>query len=269
MTDKEPTPTPPGNSNAGSGVTTAPPVTTPLETAFYMMDKLIEAAQANPAMREKFKAVFNTPSGGSMAPENGPGDGLGDARGEGIEEGEMDVPPGPYTGGDLEYIEELEQRQAQLVAENEAMRQTLSTINTQRTGQNPPQHPKVATDTDAPNAVPDELQEDPQQEKHLRPAAFLPWQERRERSCARMQGCGVSMEGLKSTERQPRTRRPTSKLLEAQAVQAEAAGALGTEFWERLRPQVVESSSEFAACMYATWMHASSPLPQPHCAYYT
>ncbi|KAJ9527143.1 hypothetical protein QJQ45_025372, partial [Haematococcus lacustris] len=127
MTDKEP----PGNSNAGSGVTTAPPVTTPLETAFDMMDKLIEAAQANPAMREKFKAVFNTPSGGSMAPEDGPGGGLGDALGEGIEEGEMDVPPGRYTGGDLEYIEELEQRQAQLTAENEAMRQTLSTINTQ------------------------------------------------------------------------------------------------------------------------------------------
>ncbi|KAL6750403.1 hypothetical protein V8C86DRAFT_3092499 [Haematococcus lacustris] len=127
MTDKEL----PGNSNAGSGVTTAPPVTTPLETAFDMMDKLIEAAQANPAMREKFKAVFNTPSGGSMAPEDGPGGGLGDALGEGIEEGEMDVPPGRYTGGDLEYIEELEQRQAQLTAENEAMRQTLSTINTQ------------------------------------------------------------------------------------------------------------------------------------------
>ncbi|KAJ9513865.1 hypothetical protein QJQ45_020944 [Haematococcus lacustris] len=127
MTDKEP----PGNSNAGSGVTTAPPVTTPLETAFDMMDKLIEAAQANPAMREKFKAVFNTPSGGSMTPEDGPGGGLGDALGEGIEEGEMDVPPGRYTGGDLEYIEELEQRQAQLTAENEAMRQTLSTINTQ------------------------------------------------------------------------------------------------------------------------------------------
>ncbi|KAJ9514532.1 hypothetical protein QJQ45_016268, partial [Haematococcus lacustris] len=54
----------------------------------------------------------------------------------------------------------------------------------------------VATDTDAPNAVLDELQEDPQQEKHLRPAAFLPWQERRERSCARMQGCGVSMEAF-------------------------------------------------------------------------
>ncbi|KAJ9515390.1 hypothetical protein QJQ45_016391 [Haematococcus lacustris] len=56
----------------------------------------------------------------------------------------------------------------------------------------------LATDTDAPNAVPDELQEDPQQEKHLRPAAFLPWQERRECSCARMQGCGVSMEGQPS-----------------------------------------------------------------------
>ncbi|KAJ9527004.1 hypothetical protein QJQ45_025285, partial [Haematococcus lacustris] len=54
----------------------------------------------------------------------------------------------------------------------------------------------VATDTDAPNAVPHELQEDPQQEKHLRPAAFLPWQERRERSYARMQGYGVSMEAF-------------------------------------------------------------------------
>ncbi|KAJ9533967.1 hypothetical protein QJQ45_027064, partial [Haematococcus lacustris] len=37
------------------------------------------------------------------------------------------------------------------------------------------------TDT---NAVPDELQEEPQQEQHLRSAAFLPWQERRERSDA-------------------------------------------------------------------------------------
>ncbi|KAJ9514710.1 hypothetical protein QJQ45_028411, partial [Haematococcus lacustris] len=55
-----------------------------------------------------------------------------------------------------------------------------------------------ATDTDAPNAVPHELQEDPQQEKHLRPAAFLPWQERSERSYARMQGYGVSMEGQPS-----------------------------------------------------------------------
>ncbi|KAJ9527870.1 hypothetical protein QJQ45_005513 [Haematococcus lacustris] len=45
-----------------------------------------------------------------------------------------------------------------------------------RTGQNP-----LATDT---NAVPDELQEEPQQEQHLRSAAFLPWQERRERSDA-------------------------------------------------------------------------------------
>ncbi|KAJ9528916.1 hypothetical protein QJQ45_000480 [Haematococcus lacustris] len=38
-----------------------------------------------------------------------------------------------------------------------------------------------STDT---NAVPDELQEEPQQEQHLRSAAFLPWQERRERSDA-------------------------------------------------------------------------------------
>ncbi|KAJ9530446.1 hypothetical protein QJQ45_012420 [Haematococcus lacustris] len=45
-----------------------------------------------------------------------------------------------------------------------------------RTGQIP-----LATDT---NAVPDELQEEPQQEQHLRSAAFLPWQERRERSDA-------------------------------------------------------------------------------------
>ncbi|KAJ9512211.1 hypothetical protein QJQ45_012764 [Haematococcus lacustris] len=45
----------------------------------------------------------------------------------------------------------------------------------------PPTHPKVATDTDA---VPDELQEEPQQEQHLRSAASLPWQERRERSDA-------------------------------------------------------------------------------------
>ncbi|KAJ9512723.1 hypothetical protein QJQ45_019053, partial [Haematococcus lacustris] len=44
----------------------------------------------------------------------------------------------------------------------------------------------------------DRKEEDPQQEKHLRPAAFLPWQERRERSYARMQGCGVSMEGQPS-----------------------------------------------------------------------
>ncbi|KAJ9514709.1 hypothetical protein QJQ45_028410, partial [Haematococcus lacustris] len=40
--------------------------------------------------------------------------------------------------------------------------------------------------------------EDPQQEKHLRPAAFLPWQERSERSYARMQGFGVSMEAIAS-----------------------------------------------------------------------
>ncbi|KAJ9518448.1 hypothetical protein QJQ45_018506 [Haematococcus lacustris] len=45
-----------------------------------------------------------------------------------------------------------------------------------RTGQNP-----LATDT---NAVPDELQEKPHHEQHLRSAAFLPWQERRERSDA-------------------------------------------------------------------------------------
>ncbi|KAJ9507550.1 hypothetical protein QJQ45_019377 [Haematococcus lacustris] len=49
------------------------------------------------------------------------------------------------------------------------------------TGHPPPQHPKVATDTDA---VPDELQEEPHQEQHLRSAASLPWQERRERSDA-------------------------------------------------------------------------------------
>ncbi|KAJ9528973.1 hypothetical protein QJQ45_000548 [Haematococcus lacustris] len=37
---------------------------------------------------------------------------------------------------------------------------------------------------DGHNAVPDELQEEPQLEQHLRSAAFLPWQERRERSDA-------------------------------------------------------------------------------------
>ncbi|KAJ9513967.1 hypothetical protein QJQ45_021016 [Haematococcus lacustris] len=50
---------------------------------------------------------------------------------------------------------------------------------------NPPHtHPKVATDTDA---VPDELQEEPQQEQHLRSAAFL--QERRSG------GSGVPQDG--------------------------------------------------------------------------
>ncbi|KAJ9520508.1 hypothetical protein QJQ45_000251 [Haematococcus lacustris] len=50
-----------------------------------------------------------------------------------------------------------------------------------RIGPIPPQHPKLSTDI---NAVSDELQEEPQQEQHLRSAAFLPRQERRERSDA-------------------------------------------------------------------------------------
>ncbi|KAJ9527005.1 hypothetical protein QJQ45_025281 [Haematococcus lacustris] len=46
---------------------------------------------------------------------------------------------------------------------------------------NPPTTPKTS---DGHNAVPNELQEEPQREQHLRSAAFLPWQERRERSDA-------------------------------------------------------------------------------------
>ncbi|KAJ9528190.1 hypothetical protein QJQ45_014174, partial [Haematococcus lacustris] len=45
----------------------------------------------------------------------------------------------------------------------------------------PPTTPKTS---DGHNAVPDELQEEPQLEQHLCSAAFLPWQERRERSDA-------------------------------------------------------------------------------------
>ncbi|KAL6757130.1 hypothetical protein V8C86DRAFT_3095628 [Haematococcus lacustris] len=119
----------PGNG----GPAPAPDPNTTPEANAAMLDKLLEAARTNPALREKFNAVVATFSGGSKAPRDSPfGDNPEDTPENGMEDGEMDFPTGPhYTGGDYEYIEELETRQLQVEAENEALRQALSTITTQ------------------------------------------------------------------------------------------------------------------------------------------
>ncbi|KAJ9522416.1 hypothetical protein QJQ45_008282 [Haematococcus lacustris] len=100
-----------------------------------MLDKLLEAARTNPQLRAKFNAVVETFSGGSKAPDDPPsGDNPEDTPGGGMEEGEMDEQRPRYIGGDEDYILELEAQQLQIQAENEALRQALSTITSQTSG---------------------------------------------------------------------------------------------------------------------------------------
>ncbi|KAJ9510585.1 hypothetical protein QJQ45_027430, partial [Haematococcus lacustris] len=95
-------------------------------------------AQAQ-ALRAKFNAVVETFSGGSKAPDDHPNDdNPEDTPGGHMEEGEMDEQRPRYTGMDEDYILELEAQQLQIQAENEALRQALSTITSQVKSRPPP-----------------------------------------------------------------------------------------------------------------------------------
>ncbi|KAJ9527966.1 hypothetical protein QJQ45_005583 [Haematococcus lacustris] len=137
----------PGNGGPPAGA--EPPANTPSEPD--MLDKLLEAARTNPQLRAKFNAVVETFSGGSKAPDDQPsGDNPEDTPGGDMEEGEMDERP-RYVGGDEDYILELEAQQLQIQAENEALRQALSTITSQvKSPTLPPRRPDLAGRAAAP-----------------------------------------------------------------------------------------------------------------------
>ncbi|KAJ9515939.1 hypothetical protein QJQ45_016887, partial [Haematococcus lacustris] len=103
------------------------------------------------ALRAKFNAVVETFSGGSKAPDDHPdNDNPEDTPGGNMEEGEMDERP-RYVGGDEDYILELEAQQLQIQAENEALRQALSTITSQvKSPPLPPRRPDLAGRAAAP-----------------------------------------------------------------------------------------------------------------------
>ncbi|KAJ9516819.1 hypothetical protein QJQ45_027226 [Haematococcus lacustris] len=136
----------PGNGGPPAGA--EPPANTPSEPD--MLDKLLEAARTNPQLRAKFNAVVETFSGGSKAPDDNPDENPEDTPGGHMEEGEMDERP-RYIGGDEDYILELEAQQLQIQAENEALRQALSTITSQvKSPPLPPRRPDLAGRAAAP-----------------------------------------------------------------------------------------------------------------------
>ncbi|KAJ9514278.1 hypothetical protein QJQ45_012213 [Haematococcus lacustris] len=143
-------PVPVCDGNGGPPAGADPPANTPSEPD--MLDKLLEAARTNPQLRAKFNAVVETFSGGSKAPDDHHNDdNPEDTPGGHMEEGEMDEQRPRYTGGDEDYILELEAQQLQIQAENEALRQALSTITSQvKSPTLPPRRPDLAGRAAAP-----------------------------------------------------------------------------------------------------------------------
>ncbi|KAJ9506760.1 hypothetical protein QJQ45_020256 [Haematococcus lacustris] len=139
-----------GEGNGGPPAGAEPPAENPSEPD--MLDKLLEAARTNPQLRAKFNAVVETFSGGSKAPDDHPSnDNPEDTPGGAMEEGEMDEQRPRYVGGDEDYILELEAQQLQIQAENEALRQALSTITSQvKSPTLPPRRPDLAGRAAAP-----------------------------------------------------------------------------------------------------------------------